>query len=123
MAHDWLDAAEARGYLKVTAGTDAAGVVESCRVAAARVIERQRPEVGLELLDPAGTPADADRLAGELADLVLGGILLTARLYARKGSPQGVATFGELGASMILRTDPDIGMLCGIGRYGKPVAR
>ena len=45
---------------------------------------------------------------------------LTARLYARKGTPAGIATFGELGAATILRTDPDVQMLLGLGRYATP---
>lgn len=113
-AHAWLPAADLLTWLKVTAGSDNANTAELCRVAAARVIERNRPELKLEeLTDPADAPDDVQ----------LGGVLLAARLYARDGSPQGIATFGELGASTILRSDPDIGQLVGVGRWAKPRAR
>lgn len=114
----WLPPADVLGYLKVAAGSENAYAVELCRVAAARVVERARRDLKLaELPDP--LPADAD----VPEDVKHGALLLTARLYARKGSPQGVATFGELGASTILRSDPDVQLLLGVGRFGRPVAR
>jgi hypothetical protein len=52
----------------------------------------------------------------------LGTVLLVNRLLARFGSPQGVAEFsGEFGPAAILRSDPDVEKLLGIGRYGRPV--
>lgn len=110
-APSWLPASDLLGYLKVAAGSENESTVELCRVAACRVVERVRRDLKLS------TVTDPTQV-GE--DVRHGTILLAARLYARKGSPQGIATFGELGASTILRTDPDIGLLLGIGRYGKP---
>lgn len=107
----WLDATELLGYLEVDPASENAAKVELCRVAACRVVERARPDLGLELVTD---PAAVDEAVAH------GTRLLAARLYARKGSPQGIATFGELGAASILRSDPDIGLLLGIGRYGKP---
>ena len=106
---DWLPLADVLAWLKLTEATENAARADLCRKAAAKAIERHRPE--LADLEP-GAEADAD--------VVEGAVLLTARLYARNGTPVGVATFGELGAATILRSDPDIAMLCGIGRFGKP---
>lgn len=107
--YPWLPELDALGYLDVAQGADQAADVERCRLAACAVVERQRPD----LVDATGTfvPGDAVRH---------GTLLLVGRLYARKGSPQGVATFGELGAASILRHDPDVGQLIGVGRYAFP---
>jgi anti-sigma factor RsiW len=51
----------------------------------------------------------------------LGGLLLAARLYRRRNSPEGVATFTADGAMYVQRNDPDIGLLLGIGAYAPPV--
>lgn len=52
----------------------------------------------------------------------LGAKMLAARLYRRRSSPEGVATFtaGE-GAVYVQRNDPDIALLLGIGAYAGPV--
>jgi anti-sigma factor RsiW len=51
----------------------------------------------------------------------LGALLLAARLYRRRNSPEGVATFTADGAMYVQRNDPDIGLLLGIGAYAPPV--
>ena len=48
------------------------------------------------------------------ADVLVGAALLVSRLHARKGSPQGIASFGEFGAAPITRVDPDVDRLLGI---------
>ena len=118
---DWLTAAAARDYLGVVAGGEAADVVESCRLAAVAVVERQRPDLFAYPVDSDGDGV-LDRVPefkpGE--DVVHGTKLLVGRLYARKGTPQGIATFGELGAASILRSDPDVQLLLGLGRNAAP---
>jgi hypothetical protein len=87
--------------------------VELLRQAAAAYVEPKRRD----LVDAAGvfTPT---------ADVLIGSALLVSRLNARKGSPQGLASFGEFGPAPVSRVDPDVDRLLGIGaRYGKPVAR
>lgn len=49
-----------------------------------------------------------------------GSVMLAARLYRRKDTPDGVATFGADGPVYVQRNDPDIAMLLGIGAYAKP---
>lgn len=49
-----------------------------------------------------------------------GATMLAARLHRRKGSPAGVEAFGSLGASYVMRTDPDIAMLLKLGSWTGP---
>lgn len=86
--------------------------LENARKAAAAWVEDQRRD--LVWLDAA--------MADVPPQVWLGAVLLTNRLLARRGSPQGVAEFsGEFGPAAILRTDPDVEKLLGLGRYGRPV--
>lgn len=96
-----------------------AGHVERKRVAAAAYVERMRRDLmlpGDPLADPPVPPAYAPT-----PDVQAGAVLLTARLYARKGSPLGVASFGEFGPADVIRYDTDIERLLGLGRYAAPV--
>lgn len=113
---DWLPAADVLAYLKVDPASENAAAVLAARSAAVRVVERQRRDLTLDTLP---VPLD-DATKADLGDVILGALMLVGRLYARKGTPEGIATFGELGATMILRSDPDISMLLGIGRHGRP---
>ncbi|GAA2118592.1 hypothetical protein [Streptomyces synnematoformans] len=54
------------------------------------------------------------------AHVLLAGIMLGARLYARRNSPTGVATFNDLGAQYVSRWDPDIERLLRIGAWEPP---
>jgi hypothetical protein len=107
----WLAAARVKAALgrSIAGGTDQD--LEDARKAAATFVERRRPD--LVWLD--ATDQDVP------ADVWLGAVLLTNRLLARRGSPQGVAELGEFGPAHVARTDPDVERLLGIGRYGKPV--
>jgi hypothetical protein len=51
---------------------------------------------------------------------VLGATMLAVRLYRRRDSPAGVATFGAEGAAYVTRNDPDVAQLLGIGAYAPP---
>lgn len=50
-----------------------------------------------------------------------GALLLAARLWRRRNSPEGVATFTADGAVYVQRTDPDVAQYLGIGTYAPPV--
>lgn len=52
--------------------------------------------------------------------IIEGTLLLIARLHARKGSPLGLASFGEFGPASIARLDVDIERLLGLGRNAPP---
>lgn len=49
-----------------------------------------------------------------------GATMLASRLWRRKNSPAGVEAFGSLGASYVMRTDPDIAMLLKLGSWAGP---
>lgn len=83
--------------------------VEMLRQAAAAYVEPKRRDL---VVAGVFTPS---------ADVLVGAALLVSRLHARKGSPQGLASFGEFGPAAVLREDPDVARLLGIGRFGKPV--
>jgi len=51
----------------------------------------------------------------------LGAQMLAVRLWSRRNSPEGVATFTADGAVYVQRNDPDIALLLGIGPYAPPV--
>jgi hypothetical protein len=50
-----------------------------------------------------------------------GALLLAARLWRRRNSPEGVATFTSDGAVYVQRNDPDVAQYLGIGHYAPPV--
>lgn len=52
--------------------------------------------------------------------LVEGATMLVVRLFRRKNSPAGVEAFGELGPVYVMRTDPDVAMLLGLGSWAPP---
>lgn len=49
------------------------------------------------------------------ADLLLGAAMLANRYYQRRNSPLGTVGSPDMGLTSILRTDPDIADLLGIG--------
>lgn len=54
------------------------------------------------------------------ASIVQGANMLAGRLHKRRGSPEGIAAFGDLGAVYVSRNDPDVAMLLDLGAYQKP---
>jgi hypothetical protein len=59
-------------------------------------------------------PADGEAWG---SDYVVGAVMLAGRIYTRRNSPAGVATFGTEGAVYVQRNDPDVAMLLGLGPY------
>lgn len=104
----WLtvDAVAAQLRLDREAGTPLPSLAEQARLAAAAYVERVR--------------ADLDWTAPVAADVVTGAAILASRLHARSGSPLGLASFAEFGPSAVLRLDPDVERLLGLGRYARP---
>lgn len=64
-------------------------------------------------------PIIARRTEPEL--IALGATMLAARLYRRRNSPEGVATFTQDGAVYVQKNDPDVAMLLGLGSWAPPV--
>lgn len=54
------------------------------------------------------------------ADVELGTVMLSARLYRRRNSPDGVQAMTDAGAAYVARSDPDIAMLLQVGAYARP---
>jgi hypothetical protein len=54
-------------------------------------------------------------------DHVRGTVMLAARLWRRRNSPEGVATFTADGAVYVQRNDPDIALLLQLGQHAPPV--
>lgn len=109
----WLASDEVAAQLKLTpwtAGDSLPANVERHRLATAAYVERARRD--LVVVDTFTPPAD----------VVDGALLMVGRLVAREGSPQGLASFGEFGPAAVIRSDPDVERLLGVGRYGRPVA-
>lgn len=53
-------------------------------------------------------------------DIELGTVMLAARLYRRRNSPDGVQAMTDAGAAYVARSDPDIAMLLQVGAYARP---
>lgn len=52
--------------------------------------------------------------------IVYGATLLAARYFRRKNSPAGVEAMGQQGAVYVMRTDPDVAQLLGLGTHSPP---
>lgn len=100
---DWLTATDValHGGITVPVGGDAA--LDRWAAAAAAWVEEKRPDV-----DYRSVPAT----------IQAGAAMLAWRWYQRRNSPAGVAGFPEFGTAGILRYDPDIAQLLGIGSSG-----
>lgn len=110
--HAWLPVDQVNAWLQLDPGDPQTAAAELCRVAAADHCERQRPDLF----------APVDGVLPPVGDrIVFAGVLAAARLYARRSSPAGLASFGEFGAAEVLRLDPDVSKLLGVGRYAPPV--
>jgi hypothetical protein len=104
----WLPQATVDEFTGRQTGVDA-NRAALARTAAARWVERARPDL-------------VDAFTEDLVDddIILGAAMLAARLYSRKGSPDGLAGYSEFGAARISRSDPDIERLLGLGRHAPP---
>ena len=120
--YPWLPSADALAWLDVVdAGDTLASVADWCRQASAAYCERQRPDLTTFTVDTDGDGvADSVPVFNATPDVKLAGLIGAARLYARRSTPTGLASFGEFGASDILRLDPDVSRLLGVGRHGTP---
>jgi hypothetical protein len=105
--YPWLPAASVLDWLQISSSSELTTVAEAARRAAGAYCERMR--------------VDLERVFLASDDIVMAGLISCARLYARRSTPTGLASFGEFGASDILRLDPDVARLLGTGRYAPPV--
>ena len=103
----WVDLAAVREHVG-----QASSDLDTYAAAAAAYVIGRRPDLAamLALGDPALVPADVQ----------LATALLTARLWARRGTPTGLASYGEFGPAAIVRADADLTRLLGIGAHSTP---
>lgn len=87
------------------------------KVDAANALIRSWPQA-LAAVD--NTDPDAPVPGTWPANLTEGATALAARWYRRKGSPAGVEAIGDLGATYVMRNDPDIAMQLSLGTWAKP---
>lgn len=111
-----IKGADVQNYLGVTPAAQAdVAALESAAQAAVRFATR------CEVAPPAhddAPPADGGPDSCEYRDVELGAKMLAARWYGRRGSTQGVASFGEFGPAYVTRTDPDVATLMGLNMPG-----
>lgn len=116
--YPWLTPEAVLDWLQLTTESPLAGVAEFCRTASAAYCERQRRDLLDEVTDPETGETvvtfDAD------PDVVMAGLIGAARVFARRSTPAGLASYGEFGAAEVLRLDPDVSRLLGTGRHGVP---
>lgn len=112
--YSWLTSDAVSGWVGIESSSKSAAV-ELARCAAADWVQDQRPDLwvtstvdGVEVRTY--TPTDR---------VILGALLATARLLSREGNPAGLVNYGEF-AGAVLRNDPDVATMLGIGAYGKP---
>lgn len=115
---DWLLAGDVKtaGGIPATSTTDAAAL-ELARAAAQAYVEDVRPDL-LVPGDPLAEPPTEDTYV-PTPQVKLGAAMLAFRWYSRRGSPLGVIGFAELGTQGIMRHDPDVARLLGIGDHGR----
>ncbi|MFB6943394.1 hypothetical protein ACFWGL_12420 [Streptomyces sp. NPDC060286] len=53
-------------------------------------------------------------------DVTTGALMLGQRLFARRRSPTGVATYSDTGPAYVARWDPDLERLLRVGKWAPP---
>lgn len=103
---DWpITQADVEGYL----GVPPAGAPDQLAMTrAADAVSAWCQRHGLVAVDP--VPSEVD------GDVGLGAIMLAARWYGRRSSVNGIAGFGDVGVAYVMRNDPDVAALLGIGK-------
>lgn len=65
-------------------------------------------------------PVDEREGIGWPWPLIQGGVLLATKIFSRRNSIEGVATFGVEGIAYVQRLDPDVALLLNLGQHRKP---
>jgi opacity protein-like surface antigen len=105
----WLDAAQAATLVEQDDEVAASEAWVASFDAAAAWVEKQRSDLF------AGEPP----VFGADAAVKLGTAMLANRWYARRKSPLGSTSNAEFGAAELMRHDPDVAKMLGIGVDGK----
>lgn len=111
----WLDAEQVTGILGGSLGDDLdAGALQLCCDAARSFVEENRADLWVS--DGAEPPVSTYT---PTAAVIHGAAMYAYRLYHRRKSPLGILGTTDVGPAGILRDDPDIARLLGIGRSRK----
>ena len=104
----WLTPGRVAGHVQVDGVTDTSEPLINACAAAERWVETSaRPDLDWTT---AGFPVPAD--------VLLGGLMLAWRWYQRRSSPMGVTLSPSGDPIEVLRHDPDIARLLGVGSSG-----
>lgn len=104
----WLTVPQALALIELESGDTNENGFKGALDAACEYVEGKRAEL-LIGDPPVFTPGPTVKL---------GTAMLANRWYQRRGSPLGAAQYSEFGGGTILRYDPDIAKLLGIGTDG-----
>ena len=104
MATTWIDAAYVAAHADVVGASPSEVPLGNATAAAAAYVQRVRADLPW---DAAGWSVPAD--------IKLGTAMLAWRLYERRAAPLGIATSSTGDPVEILREDPDIARLLGVG--------
>lgn len=113
--YPWLPSTLVAGWLKLT-GDTLDDVGELVRCAAADYCEGERLDL-MSVVDVDGSPTFVFAATPRVQQA---GLLAAGRLWERRNTPAGLASFAEFGAADILRVDPDVARLLGTGRHARP---
>jgi len=114
---EWLTDSQARALIGLEPGETSDETAFGGALEAARDwVEKKRSDL-FTAGDPLADPPVEPEFQADGA-IKLGTAMLAHRWYQRRSSPLGAAQYSELGAT-ILRYDPDIAKLLGIGTDGK----
>ena len=114
---EWITEPQALALIALTPGditdtTAFGGALEAAR----DHVEKKRPDLfvpATPVVDPPEPPVFTPG-----GDVMLGTAMLAHRWYERRASPLGVAEYSEFNGGTILRYDPDIAKLLGVGTEG-----
>lgn len=95
-----------RSFLRYEAGDTADNLDLEAVVAGTNALVRTWP-CSAPAVDQESFPANVE----------LGANMMAGRLFRRRESPAGVAAFGDMGAVYVMRNDPDVAMLLGLGAW------
>lgn len=112
---EWLETSVVKAALGSSLSDDLDdGAMDMAAAAARRYVERKRADLFVTE-EESGDPDETVQVFIADDDIVLGGCLLAYRWYSRRTHPLGILGYTDDGASGILRDDPDIARLLGIG--------
>lgn len=108
----WLTVTQALVYIDKEPGDVSVPALSGALDAAREWVEEKRSDLWI-------TDDNDERVFQPTQSVMLGTAMLANRFYERRSSPLGVASFSEFSTGTILRWDPDMAKLLGIGSEGK----